>query len=254
MPGDLLNPGAKNAMIDHRRFFDEVRGTLFAGSLSGSQVSGMEALLVAAPMTLGLTSLAYALATVYHETAKTMQPIEEYGHGRGRSYGTITGPWKQVYDGRGDVQLTWEANYKKATARLRALGIIGSDIDLERDPALALRPDLAADILFYGMVEGWFTGKKLSDYFYGKISNPTDARRIINGTDKASLIAGYHAQFVHALDAATISSNNVVVVKTTIPVVPPTMTTATAVAPIPAPSSGVSWWARFKAGFGSSQA
>ncbi len=27
------------------------------------------------------------LATVYHETAKTMQPIEEYGRGVGRDYG-----------------------------------------------------------------------------------------------------------------------------------------------------------------------
>jgi putative chitinase len=64
-----------------------------------------------------------------------------------------------------------------------------------------MRPEHAAAIMFDGMVEGWFTGKKLADYFGAK-SNWTNARRIINGTDKAATIADYALEFFAALKAA----------------------------------------------------
>ncbi len=66
-------------------------------------------------------------------------------------------------------------------------------------PDLALNPATAAQILVRGMKEGWFTGRKLSGYFTPTLADPTNARRIVNGTDKAALIAGYHAKFLHAL-------------------------------------------------------
>jgi hypothetical protein len=44
---------------------------------------------------------------------------------------------------------------------------------------------------YIGMAEGWFTGKKLGNYITLDKSDFANARRIINGTDKASLIAGY---------------------------------------------------------------
>ncbi|CAO4148995.1 hypothetical protein [Methylorubrum aminovorans] len=125
-----------------------------------------------------------------------MQPIEEYGRGKGKSYGP-TGFW-----GRGFVQLTWEENYAKATKRLRQLGYLRADEDLVKTPKLAMRLDVAAAILFYGMVEGWFTGKKLADYFGGGRYEPVGARRIINGTDKDDLIAGQCGSMVDALRAA----------------------------------------------------
>ncbi|WP_345820091.1 hypothetical protein ABC766_29300 [Methylobacterium fujisawaense] len=183
------------ASLNRSAFFDRVRAAPFGGRLSASQVAGIEAILDACPALLGLASLAYCLATTFHETARTMQPIEEYGRGKGRTYGP-TGFW-----GRGFVQLTWEANYAKATAALRKLGVLTAAEDLVKTPALAMRPDVAAAILFYGMVEGWFTGKKLADYFGPGRSDPVGARRIINGTDKAATIAGYHATFVDALRA-----------------------------------------------------
>ena len=40
-----------------------------------------------------------------------------------------------------------------------------------------------------GMVHGTFTGKKLSNYFTATKSDWTNARRIINGLDKAAPIA-----------------------------------------------------------------
>lgn len=131
-----------------------------------------------------------------------MQPIREYGRGKGKAYGKITGPYKQAYYGRGLVQLTWQANYAKATTELQAIGVLKPDEDLVKTPDLAMRADLAPAIMFRGMTSGWFTGKKLSNYFGHGKSNPKGARAIINGTDKASLIAGYFDHYRDALKAA----------------------------------------------------
>lgn len=182
--------------LDRAKFFDAVRRQPFAGHLTSSQVAGMEVILDACPPDLGVEKTSNCLATTFHETARTMQPIEEFGRGKGKKYGP-TGFW-----GRGLVQLTWEANYARATKELRARGILKPTEDLVKTPALAMRPDVAAAILFYGMIEGWFTGKKLSDYFGPNRSDPKGARRIINGTDCDDLIAGYHAQFRVALLAS----------------------------------------------------
>ena len=98
------------------------------------------------------------------------------------------------YRGRGLVQITGRDNYARAG---RQLGV-----DLASDPDLALRPDLAAGILFAGMAQGWFTGRKLADYFNDAVNDPVDARRIVNALDRAADIAGYHRAFLAALTAA----------------------------------------------------
>ena len=182
--------------LDRAKFFDAVRRQPFAGHLTSSQVSGMEVILDAFPPDLGVEKTSNCLATTFHETARTKQPIEELGRGKGKSYGP-TGFW-----GRGLVQLTWEANYACATKELRARGILKPTEDLVKTSALAMRPDVAAAILFYGMIEGWFTGEKLGDYFVPGRSDPRGTRRIINGTDCDALIAGCHAQFRVALLAS----------------------------------------------------
>jgi putative chitinase len=54
------------------------------------------------------------------------------------------------------------------------------------------------------MAKGWFTGKSLGTYIgtgAGKLAEFREARRIINGTDKADLIAGLAVQFQEALVA-----------------------------------------------------
>lgn len=190
-------------MIDRARFFAVAR-PLFGGHFNGQQVQGTNALLdqLANAAPLDVRFQAYMLGTAFHETAHTMLPIEEIGHGRGRAYGHPTGPWHCVYDGRGDVQLTWEANYAHATKRLRELGIIGADVDLEKNPDLAMRPDIAAAIMIHGMIEGWFTGRKLSDYFNDHMTDWLHARRIINGLDRAEAISTYAQAFFAALKAA----------------------------------------------------
>lgn len=191
-------------MIDRDAFFASVRKSLFNGAMKESQVDGMTHLLDVwegcyAEKHPDQRFLAYALATTRHETAGTMQPIEEIGKGRGRAYGHPTGPWHAVYDGRGDVQLTWERNYVHASQRLKAE--LGIEADLDQHPELAMEPDIAAQVMYLGMIEGWFTGKKLGDYFTAHLSDPVHARRIINGLDRAAIIAGYHRAIVAALAA-----------------------------------------------------
>jgi putative chitinase len=190
------------AALNRKAFFDGIRKPLFGGSITESQVLGISAILDACPAALPTDPLAYCFATVHHETARTMQPIREYGFGKGKAYGKPAGPYKQIYAGRGLVQLTWLSGYQTATEKLHKLGILKLDEDLVRTPDLAMRPDIASAILFHGMIEGWFTGKKLSGYFGHGKSDPKGARAIINGTDKASLIAGYFTHYRAALTAA----------------------------------------------------
>lgn len=176
-----------------KEFFDTLRkrgSGLFGTSLSQKQVDGLNVLLDATKG-LPLSHQAYLLATAYHETARTMQPIAEYGKGKGRPYGK-PGVYGQAQYGRGYVQLTWDRNYQKADGALGLRGALLANFDL------AMRPDIAAKILVRGCLEGWFTGKKLSDYLPGDY---VGARRIVNGTDKAELIAGYARAFEAALAA-----------------------------------------------------
>ncbi|WP_420703427.1 hypothetical protein [Brucella intermedia] len=126
--------------------------------------------------------LAYLLATAYHETAHTMRPVREYG-----SENYLRAKPYYPYVGMGYVQLTWKANYQKASEKL--------GVDFVSNPKKLLEPEYSAEIIALGMKEGWFTGKKLSDYITLQKSDYVGARRIVNGTDKASLIAGYSKEY-----------------------------------------------------------
>lgn len=137
--------------------------------------------------------LAYALATFKWETAHTFRPIHEIGGNAyfERNYGYQTKVGKRLgndekgegakYHGRGFVQLTGESNYEKATRKL--------GIDFVNFPDLALHPDNAYRIAMLGMKEGWFTGLKFADFINETETDFEDARRIINGKDKAAQIA-----------------------------------------------------------------
>jgi hypothetical protein len=165
------------------------------------QVDGMSVILAVweyqaggTPMT-DLRWLAYMLATTYHETAKKMWPVVEYGS---ESY--LEGKPYYPYIGRGFVQLTWEDNYDKAS---KILSLV-DERDLVENPTMALDSLVAARIMFRGMAEGWFTGAKLGQYFNEVEDDPVNARRIINGNDDDTLIAGYYDEFLGALDYASL--------------------------------------------------
>lgn len=196
-------------------FYAAVRKSLFGGKLLPAQVTGLDQIVRAwkdAPGDLDLRWLAYALATVYHETARTMQPIREKG---GDAYffrmydkdspdearrkvaerlGNVKAGDGVLFHGRGYVQITGRRNYKLFERRL--------DVDLTSDADAAdrmLEPKYAAKVMVQGMTEGLFTGKSLSDYFTDKKSDWINARRIINGVDRAEDIAGYARKFHSAL-------------------------------------------------------
>jgi putative chitinase len=183
-------------MFDRKTYFDSVRASLFGGSLQQGQVDGQNAILgewEKHEELVDIRWLAYMLATTIHETANKMWPITEYGS---ESY--LKGKPYYPYIGRGFVQLTWEDNYRKATDKL---GLEGDD-DLVEHPDRALDLTIATNIMFSGMQQGWFTGKRLDHYFNSSKNDPKNARQIINGNDDDTLIAGYHDKFLTALKAA----------------------------------------------------
>jgi putative chitinase len=136
---------------------------------------------------------AYVMATAWWETAHTVEPVKEAYWVKNaeawRKKNLRYYPWY----GRGYVQLTWERNYIHAGKQL--------GLDLTTNPESVMVPDVSAQILVTGSLEGWFTGKKLGDYITLSKSDFKGARRIINGTDKASAIAAIARAYDTALKA-----------------------------------------------------
>lgn len=192
-------------------FFEAVR-PMFGGSLTQSQVDGFNIIFEAWDKVGdgNIRHLAYILATAYHETARTMQPVRETlaktdakakeiltkAWRAGKLPWVKTNYWSNGWFGRGFVQLTHKENYIKAGENL--------GIDLVSDPSKAMIPEVSALILIRGMQEGWFTGRKLSD-----AGDFLEARRIVNGTDKAGQIATYANSFLSALEAAKAATKPV---------------------------------------------
>ena len=168
--------------------------TVKLGGISDLQKAGFDAILdviAGAP----LAHQAYMLATPWHETNRTMQPVRE-------AY-WLSEDWRKTHlryypwYGRGYVQLTWQTGYKRADDEL---GLGG---ELLKNPDLAMRPDIAAKVMQRGMTEGWFTGVKLSTVLpmsgVATADQYTNARTIINGHDRAALIETYAQAFERAL-------------------------------------------------------
>jgi putative chitinase len=187
--------------INRKFFFDHVRSSLFSKALAQKQVEGMTAILDEWEANQAKKDdrwLAYMLATVYHETDKKFQGINEYGpdsyfkkyDGRKDLGNTEPGDGLR-FKGRGFVQITGRTNYTKFS---KILGV-----DLVKNPLLALELENCVKIMFYGMINGTFTGKKLSDYFSATQEDWVNARRIINRLDKANLIADEARNFYAAI-------------------------------------------------------
>jgi putative chitinase len=192
-------------------FFNKVRNTIFKGKISPGELAGTKSLLDSCSKANWCAAhAAYALATAYHETASTMQPINEMGGPkyftklydvtgsnptRARANGNISPGDGVKYHGRGYVQLTWKNGYANAGKKL--------NIDLVNNPELALDSKIAADVLIRGMSEGWFRGVSCSSTMPSAIATKdqfTKARGIINHpSDDPVLIANYAMLFQEAL-------------------------------------------------------
>ncbi len=136
------------------------------------------------------------LATVKHECADTWAPVYEAGRGQGHDYGTPDAETGQTYYGRGYVQITHKDNYRRIG---NAIGI-----DLVTMPGQALEVDVAYEIMALGMIKGLFTGRKLVDYLNTARSDYMGARAIINGQDRAQMIAGYADLFDQILKFSSL--------------------------------------------------
>ncbi len=215
-------------MTDRTGFFTHVRATLGRGSLSVAQLDGLNRLLDAFAPRRDLFDprhQAYILATAWHETGARMQPVTEnlnysargllatfpnrFSADEAKAYarqpekianrvyaarmgnGDEAGGDGWRFRGRGLVQITGRRNY-------RSFGI-------ESAPDKALDPIVATRILINGMVSGAFSGARLSDYFRPGREDWVKARAIVNGRDKAELVAGYGRVFCEGLRAVSSS-------------------------------------------------
>jgi len=168
------------------------------GPLNTTQITGLNYLLdnferdtEAAYKNLSVwnNQISYLLATTKHEVANTYTPITEYSDTHCVNYdGGCT------YKGRGYVQLTHKYNYEAMSP------ITG--VDLVTEPEKALEPDIAYTVMSYGSFHGIFTSRKLGDYIKEDLTDYYNARRVINGVDKASLIKGYAEKFETILSAS----------------------------------------------------
>ena len=130
--------------------------------------------------------LAYIIATVYHECRfKSIKEIKARP-------GTViwdkyqVNYWHTGFYGRGFCQLTWEKNYRKFSA------VIGED--LVANPDKVLEPEIGAQVLVFGMLNGSFTAlnlyskNRLASYFSDKKTDWMGARQIVNGTFQAEKV------------------------------------------------------------------
>ena len=237
------------ARLDRARFYAAIR-PLF-GTLTQAQVDGIGRLLDAFllyALILDRRHLAYILATSFHETGQRMQPVREgfakstaeaiafldRAWAAGKLKSVKTPYWRAGWFGRGDVQLTHEANYATMGK------LIG--VDLVAAPDRALDPAISARILVEGItrgvsVRGDFTGKALEDFIVGDRCDYVGARRTVNGTDKAEMIAGYARKFEAALLAGGMPLTAV-----RLPLalgVQPALAPAPAAAAVPAPTASL---------------
>jgi hypothetical protein len=203
--------------INRKFFFDQVRIRLFDGGLKQSQVDGLTAILDRWEGKMPGEDdrwLAYMLGTAHHETGRTMQPVRETfaatddraiailerAYAAGKLTWVKTPYWRKdeagrSWLGRGLVQLTHKTNYEKMARE--------TGIDLVARPDRAMEPDIAVAIMFTGMIKGSFTGHKLADHFSPVKENWRNARRIINGIERADLVASYAKAYYSAISYTT---------------------------------------------------
>jgi hypothetical protein len=194
-------------MFNREKFFNSIRPVI---NLTTENVFGFEKVLsYAEQLKTSVSELPYVLATSFWETAQRMAPIKEYG-----SAAYLKGKKYYPYVGMGLIQVTWKENYIKAA---KLLGL-PEDFFVNR-PNLLLEWEYALPLLFKGMETGLYTGKNLSDYIDDLDESDAEdlqefknARRIVNGTDKAETIGKLALIFEKALKKSYEEDKPVVVI------------------------------------------
>lgn len=195
-----LNTNTKN--YNFNLFFQEYI-KIFGSIKSTKTVDNLKLIIAAAAQyKASQNQLAYIIATAYHETAHDFIPKYEFGNKEYfvRKYwlNSRVAKWLGNDDaldafecrGRGLVQITGEDNYIK--------------FGIRDNPDMALEINKAIEILFVGMLQGIFTGKKLSKYINDDICYFISARYVVNGNDRAEKIADYAKKFLFLLKSSEI--------------------------------------------------
>ena len=89
--------------------------------------------------------------------------------------------------------LTWQSNYLSAGQKL------GYGDQFVHNPDMVLNENISVHILIRGMRDAWFTGVGLGNYISGGKVDYVNARRIVNGMDRAYEIADLARTFENAL-------------------------------------------------------
>lgn len=145
-----------------------------------------------------INKLAYIFATAWHEATLIPDRKEIRCRPGSACYNAQELYWYTGYYGRGLAQLTHEYNYK-------AMGQI-FNLDLVNNPDLALNPNVSTQILVYGMMNGSFTTAALSRYINSSKVDFINARRVVNGLDKATEIAEYANNIAFNVNLLTTNS------------------------------------------------
>ncbi len=177
------------------------------GSFSGGNATQTESAIVAECLRQGViddAQIAYILATAKHESGNYVH-YEEIASGadyEGRSDLGNNQPGDGVkFKGRGLVQITGRANYAEYSK------ILGQDF--VGNPKGMADPKIAVFTLVHGMQNGVFTKRKLSSYVGGGKQDFVGARAVVNGSDRADLIAGYAQQYLARVPQLKNGGSNV---------------------------------------------
>lgn len=198
---------------DRRKFFEYVRNAPFGGKLTQQQVDGMNDMLDYiehnATYSEDDRKVAWTFANTFWETGARMVPVRETfanstrqaiarldaAWKAGRLPQVRTPYWREGWFGRGRTQTTHEANYRKVERF--------SGRPVHSNPDLLLKSEIDVIPSIGGLYHGLFTGKRLGDYFNSTDNDPVNARRVVNGTDKAKHIAeNLYTPFLAAVKAA----------------------------------------------------
>lgn len=205
--GAAKTPVVNFPVIDRVQFFTELKRSLFK-KFTQLQVDGINAILDECQLQkiTNVHQIGYIFGTAYKEgfdpkgeqtgvRNHRLVPIRELGSDkylRSKSY------WPHV--GLGYVQLTWEYNYATMQVEIQKSHRF-PDVNIVKVPEQALRIDVAAFILVYGMKHGVYTQKhKLSHFINNETTDYKNARRIVNRLDCWEEIAGFAKAFTVALN------------------------------------------------------
>lgn len=186
---------------------------IFGGKLTQEQVDGINIILETMDRdefkVVDKRHAAYILATSFWETGRTMEAVKEKTDKTGEQYFfrmyDIKGSRPQVakrlgntipgdgikFAGRGQVQLTGRTNYTNMGKYLK--------LDLVNKPDLLLDTKISARVLVYGLLNGSFTGVSIKKYLTSTKTDYVNARRVVNGVDKAEEIASIAKSFERAI-------------------------------------------------------